>query len=58
MASGKRTCRGKRRYHDHAEAIGALRRIQRRSARTRIPKRPYYCPACNGWHLTSQTRRT
>jgi hypothetical protein len=54
----QRTCRGKRRYHDHAQAIRVLHLLASRSERGKIPTRAYYCPDCNGWHLTSQARRT
>ncbi|MEJ7783188.1 MAG: hypothetical protein WKF96_00195 [Solirubrobacteraceae bacterium] len=52
----QRTCGGKRRYRDHAEATGALRRVARSSQRQKIPVRCYWCDTCKGWHITS--RRT
>lgn len=56
-----RTCRGKVRYHDKPQAVGAMHAIQGNRARgesnrQRTPCRAYYCDACKGWHLTS--RRT
>lgn len=56
-AWGRRTCRGKRRYHDHQQAMRALRVLQQRSRRQKVQKRAYECPRCGGWHLTSQDPR-
>jgi hypothetical protein len=51
------TCRGKRRFRDHAEAVRSLRgiRASRWQGRDGVkPVRCYHCPRCNGWHLTSK----
>lgn len=46
-----RTCRGKTRYRDAAEAKEALRRFKTRSTRQVIPTRWYDCGRCGGVHL-------
>lgn len=53
----KRTCKGKRRYRDHDEAVTALHKLRNKSTRSRVPSRPYECPVCKGWHVTSQEKR-
>lgn len=50
----KRTCNGKRRFHDKQEAVAALHVLMSRSSRTTLPTRAYSCPRCKGWHLTSK----
>jgi hypothetical protein len=51
----KRTCRGKVRYRDRAEALAALRTIEQVMAnRDKRPRSPYECVACHGVHLTSR----
>lgn len=50
----ERTCRGKRRYRDHDQAIAALHRISNGSTRQRVPRRAYPCPECRGYHLTER----
>lgn len=59
----KRTCR-KSRYRDLEEAIQTLHRIERyrkyssekgEEKTHRREKRAYFCPSCQGAHLTSQT---
>jgi hypothetical protein len=53
-----RQCR-KTRYRDRIAAKLALARIHHNDEPTR-PKqeqRAYRCPACKGWHLTSQETR-
>jgi len=59
----KRSCR-KSRYRDLEEAIKTLHRIERYRKYTsergaekthRREKRAYFCPTCQGAHLTSQT---
>lgn len=57
VAKKARSCRGKRRYKDAAQARRTLRRIGSTSSRERIPVRAYFCAACKGWHLTSQENR-
>jgi hypothetical protein len=50
---------GKTRFRDHSEAVGALhtaavaREFSGGTTR-RQECRCYSCPACHGWHLTSQ----
>lgn len=52
----QRAC-NKRRYRDHAEAIGALRSIRAGQAKRQVvPSRAYPCDRCGGWHLTSHDR--
>jgi hypothetical protein len=51
-----RTCRGKVRYRDKAEATEALHRIAT-STRHHRPTRAYECPSCNGYHLTKEPAR-
>lgn len=53
----KRSCGGKRRYHDHDDAITALHRLASKSSRTKVPTRAYPCARCKGWHLTSRPDR-
>lgn len=48
------TCRGKRRFRDHGEAIHALHKVRADSVRQVVPTRAYKCHLCNGFHLTSQ----
>ncbi|MGW6729950.1 hypothetical protein ACWF9G_28965 [Nocardia sp. NPDC055029] len=45
---------GKRRYYTRADAELVLGGIDTRDPRRR-EVRCYQCPACHGWHLTSQT---
>jgi hypothetical protein len=52
-----RSCRGKRRYHDHAEAVRILHALKAKSTRQKIATRAYYCATCNGFHITSQAYR-
>jgi hypothetical protein len=49
---------GKIRYRDRLGAMIALSQIDYRSqkAKGRKERRPYRCPQCAGWHLTSQKR--
>ena len=44
------------RYRDRLAALLALARTQNTAdaAGTRHERRAYQCPACRGWHLTSQ----
>lgn len=49
-----RTCRGKRRYRDQAEAQAALRGFRNYSQRSKTPCRAYECEACRGWHITAR----
>ena len=50
------TC-AKRRYRDEIAAKLALARITAHGeAREKTPQRAYRCPACRGWHLTSQSK--
>ncbi|TFI30103.1 hypothetical protein E4P36_04965 [Streptomyces sp. 4R-3d] len=49
---------GKRRYRDRVGAQLALAVIRRRGTARRRETRAYRCPACRGWHLTSQQQRT
>lgn len=49
-----KTCGGKRRYRDHAEAVLALHNFAAHSTREKIPVRAYACTRCGGWHTTSQ----
>lgn len=53
----ERTCGGKRRYKDHAQAVRAMQTLARVSSRAKIPTRTYYCQVCNGHHLTSKPAR-
>ena len=48
---------GKRRFHDHAEAIKALKLTKSKTERATVPLRVYECPLCKGWHFTSQEFR-
>ncbi|WP_144722219.1 hypothetical protein [Cellulosimicrobium sp. TH-20] len=52
-------CR-KRRYVDEVAARLTLATIHRvdSSRRPTIETRPYFCPRCRGWHLTSEPERT
>lgn len=51
----RRTCRGKVRYRDRAEALNALRTIEQVMAhRPKRPREPYECLRCHGVHLTSR----
>lgn len=47
---------GKQRYRDRLAAKFALLRISTDDNPRRREKREYRCPACLGWHLTSQPR--
>lgn len=61
-ASGRhhtqRTCRGKTRYRDRDEALGAMRAVNQSARLMKELKRAYECPTCNGWHLTSRAHWT
>lgn len=56
----------KYRFRDHSEVVQALHRAQNArywaavegSATRRREVRAYRCRDCNGWHLTSQGKRT
>lgn len=50
---------GKVRYRDRIAAQLALATIGRvdSSRRPKSERRPYRCPLCKGWHLTSEVRR-
>lgn len=52
-----RTCNGKRRYRDKADALRTVRGIALDSTREKIPVRAYECPVCNGWHISSKPDR-
>lgn len=52
-----RSCGGKRRFRDKAEAQSALRILAQRSTRKVIPWRAYECPGCSGWHLSKEAAR-
>ncbi|MFI6560363.1 hypothetical protein [Streptomyces sp. NPDC050534] len=47
---------GKFRYRDRIGALFALTGIDNADPKRR-EKRTYRCPACRGWHLTSQIKR-
>jgi hypothetical protein len=55
---------GKIRYRDGHDAMLALERLRRKRAQAEIDgaahrirvQRKYWCPSCDGWHLTSQPR--
>lgn len=57
---------GKARYKDHRMVVDARHSIQNAAARqielfgetNRREKRAYYCPLCNGYHFTSQDKRS
>lgn len=50
-------CRDKRRYKTGGAARRALRNVRNYGEkREGKPARPYPCPDCNGWHLTSEAR--
>jgi hypothetical protein len=56
----RHTCRGKRRFHDHEEAVRALHRISGPNATHQghngeKPKAAYPCMRCKGWHLSRNT---
>jgi hypothetical protein len=53
----QRTCRGKRRFRDHAEAIRSLRGLAAVSTRQKIADRAYACDRCGGWHVSSRPDR-
>jgi hypothetical protein len=46
-------CTGKKRHHSADAAVGFASRMVKKTGGVR----PYRCPHCGGWHLTSQTRR-
>lgn len=46
-----RGCLSKVRHPNEDEAIKASRRVNRRYGQR---QRPYECPHCDGWHLTSK----
>ena len=50
------------RYRDKKSALQGLRSTQNPAAQQPTSRRrecrTYICPACNGWHLTSQPART
>ena len=48
-------CR-KRRYRDRIAALLALAGTGRRKRTRKQETRAYRCPACKGWHLTSQPK--
>lgn len=50
---------GKVRYRDRVAALMVLARIVAVDSprRAKQEQRPYPCPLCHGWHLTSQPRR-
>lgn len=43
-------CLSKRRW-------GRLERAQRAAAKASRPVKPYRCPLCAGWHLTSRVKQ-
>lgn len=58
-------CEGKTVYESFDEALKSIKVIQsykrngsklikRRNKTKQIPLKPYKCPDCNKWHLTSQ----
>lgn len=50
---------GKDRYRDRVEAELALADVVWNIRRSLVePKRSYHCNFCNGYHLTSQDKRT
>ena len=55
--SKTKTCNGKRRFHDKAEAVHALHLLTSKSTRDHVPHRAYECGRCKGWHLTSAPLR-
>lgn len=57
----RKECRGhkgKRRFHDHHQAVASLHAIASSEVRReRYPVRAYFCEFCNGWFLTSSASR-
>ena len=56
---GRRSCptTGKIRFFDHKDAVRALHFIKGEAgygSGKRKERRPYECPFCKGWHLTTQ----
>ena len=49
-----KTCGGKVRYRDHADATSHLKWISTNGTGENKPIRSYYCPSCNGYHLTKK----
>jgi hypothetical protein len=48
-------CSTKRRFKDRKSALMAIERIRTfGEKRAKTPTRPYRCPACKGWHLSSE----
>lgn len=45
-------CR-KVRYRDRVGALTALAKLERQDKPDHTEQRPYRCPTCRGWHLTS-----
>ena len=46
----------KKRHPTEFQATAHMFRLWR-DGRGKLPCRAYYCPACQGWHLTSQPMR-
>ncbi len=50
-------CSDKLRYRDRVSALIASADLERDDDPKHPELRPYLCPVCRGWHLTSQERR-
>ena len=44
---------GKLKYESESQCRGAIKRRLRKGANTSF-LRPYHCPICHGWHITSR----
>jgi hypothetical protein len=53
MQNGQIVC-FKQRYRNEDQAALNLAMIRASSCRDVLPQRAYYCPTCNGWHLSSR----
>lgn len=47
---------GKVKYANKADANTVIKTLKRKSRRSKIPSRAYFCTDCGGWHLTSKPK--
>jgi hypothetical protein len=40
-------------YRSRGAALRMIKNVKKRSSRSKVPQRVYFCKTCRSWHLTS-----